>query len=58
MHSVYRTLCPVCTVARTVTKYTADGPDVPTIFHAGEEADAEPALPYWRVAVAGFFSGA
>ncbi len=45
-------------IARTVTKYTADAPEMPTLFQEGEEADAEPALPSWKVAVAAFFPGA
>jgi len=36
---------------RTVAAYRADQPHDPTVFHAGETADAEPALPGWRVAV-------
>lgn len=36
---------------RTVASYRADRPHEPTLFHAGEVADAEPALPGWRVAV-------
>ncbi len=37
-------------VARTVTKYRAAAPDTPTLFHADDIADAEPALPGWAVA--------
>lgn len=36
---------------RTVAAYRADQPHNPTLFHAGEIADAEPVLPGWRVAV-------
>jgi Uma2 family endonuclease len=36
---------------RTIASYTADVPESPHIFHPGEIADAEPALPGWRVAV-------
>lgn len=34
-----------------VRKYTADAPDTPTVFVRGQEADAEPAVPGWRIAV-------
>ena len=43
-------------IAHTVTKYTADAPETPVIFHEGETADAEPALPGWTVAVADLFA--
>lgn len=36
---------------RTVASYRAERPHEPAIFHAGEIADAEPALPGWRVPV-------
>jgi len=36
---------------RTVRSYRADQPDSPTTFQSGDTADAEPALPGWRVAV-------
>lgn len=36
---------------RTVASYHAADPDTPRIFQTGEIADAEPALPNWRVAV-------
>ena len=38
-------------LARTVTCYRAAEPLTPQVFGPGEEADAEPALPGWRVAV-------
>jgi Uma2 family endonuclease len=38
-------------VAEVVRKYTAAAPDVPTVFARGEEADAEPAVPGWRLSV-------
>ncbi len=41
--------------ARTIAKYTPGSPDAPTIFRGGEIADAEPALPGWRVAVDDLF---
>lgn len=34
-----------------VRKYIAPSPDHPTVFVRGQEADAEPALPSWRLAV-------
>ena len=34
-----------------VRKYRADTPDQPTVFVRGQEADAEPAVPGWRMAV-------
>lgn len=34
-----------------VRKYTADQPTTPTIFRRGDLADAEPAVPGWRLAV-------
>lgn len=37
--------------ARTVRSYRADRPQQPATFHPGDVADAEPALPGWRVAV-------
>lgn len=36
---------------RTIASYRRDAPDNPTIFQSGETADAEPAVPHWRVAV-------
>lgn len=41
--------------ARTVTKYCTDQPDTPEMFRIGEQADAEPALPGWRMAVSDVF---
>ena len=38
-------------LARTVTCYRAAEPLTPQVFGPGEEADAEPALPGWRVEV-------
>jgi Uma2 family endonuclease len=38
-----------------VKKYVADKPDEPQIFRRGETADAEPALPGWRMAVDDIF---
>ena len=38
-------------LAETVRRYRADAPDHPTVFSRGEVADAEPAVPGWRMAV-------
>ena len=43
-------------LARTVTKYTRAEPETPVAYYSGDEADAEPALPGWRVAVNSLFS--
>jgi Uma2 family endonuclease len=37
--------------ARVVRAYRHDAPDRPTVFGPGQEADAEPAVPGWRIAV-------
>lgn len=37
--------------AGVVRKYTATDPDTPTTFGPGQEADAEPAAPGWRLPV-------
>ena len=42
--------------ARVVRSYRANTPERPTPFHPGEEADAEPAVPGWRLAVDRIFS--
>ena len=36
---------------KTIASYRADAPDEPRVFRAGDIADAEPALPGWRVSV-------
>ncbi len=41
----------VDTRARIVASYRATDPETPRLFRAGDTADAEPALPGWRVAV-------
>ena len=46
----------VVPLARTVTKYTRAEPETPVAYYSGDEADAEPALPSWRVAVNSLFS--
>jgi Uma2 family endonuclease len=38
-------------VGRQILKYRADAPDRPEVFVPGQEADAEPAVPGWRIAV-------
>jgi Uma2 family endonuclease len=38
-------------VNEVVRKYGADFPDQPIVFAHGQEADAEPAVPGWRMAV-------
>src|SRR5205823_6599890 len=40
---------------RCVRVYRADTPDQPIIFHKGQMADAEPAVPGWRMAVDDLF---
>ena len=42
--------------AETVTVYKADDPLAPHMFRRGDTADAEPALPGWRLAVADIFA--
>ncbi len=42
-------------VAETVAKYGAADPSTPTVLRRGEVADAEPAVPGWRMAVADVF---
>jgi Uma2 family endonuclease len=39
-----------------VRKYSRDAPDHPAVFVRGQEADAEPALPGWRMGVDRIFS--
>jgi Uma2 family endonuclease len=39
-----------------VRKYAAPSPDHPTIFSIGDESDAEPAVPGWRMAVGEVFA--
>jgi Uma2 family endonuclease len=38
-------------LARTIASYRHDRPDAPTVFHAGERANSEPALPGWSILV-------
>lgn len=43
-------------LAKTVTCYRAAAPDQPVVFRSGDQADAEPALPGWRLDVNWLFS--
>lgn len=43
-------------LAKRVSAYRSDAPDLPVQFGAGQTADAEPAVPGWRVAVDQIFS--
>jgi Uma2 family endonuclease len=43
-------------VNEVVRKYGADFPDNPIVFARGQEADAEPAVPGWRMAVDRIFA--
>jgi Uma2 family endonuclease len=38
-------------VNQCILKYRADAPERPEVFVRGQEADAEPAVPGWRIAV-------
>lgn len=42
-------------VAETISSYRADHPDQPAVFSRGDTADAEPAVPGWRVDVNDIF---
>ena len=43
-------------IAETVRKYLPSSPDQPILFHRGDQADAEPAVPGWRIPVDRIFS--
>jgi Uma2 family endonuclease len=43
-------------IARLIRKYVAKSPSRPTVFEVGDEADAEPAVPGWRILVDRVFS--
>lgn len=43
-------------VAETVTSYTSAAPDAPQVFRRGDTADAEPAVPGWRLSVDALFA--
>lgn len=42
--------------SETVRSYRADNPDQPIAFHKGQMADAEPAVPGWRMLVDDMFA--
>jgi Uma2 family endonuclease len=44
-------------ITETVTVYRAINPDQPIIYRRDEEAEAEPAVPGWRMAVNDIFAG-
>ena len=50
-----RVVWDVDPVQKMIASYRADQPDTPTRFSIGDTADAEPALPDWRVAVSAIF---
>lgn len=39
-----------------IKSYRSSDPDKPLIFHRGDSADAEPAVPGWRMAVDDLYS--
>jgi Uma2 family endonuclease len=43
-------------IARCIHLYRADTPDRPVTFQGGQIADAEPAVPGWRMAVDDIFN--
>ena len=43
-------------LAESVTAYTAASPLAPTVFRRGDTADAEPAVPGWRLPVDALFA--
>ncbi len=43
--------------AETVAVYRLEAPTTPTIYRRGDVADAEPAVPAWRMAVDAIFGG-
>lgn len=51
-----RAVWDVDPIARTITRYSADAPGQAAVFRVGDQADAEPALPGWRVPVADLFA--
>jgi Uma2 family endonuclease len=42
-------------LARTVAVYRADAPTTPAVYRRGDVAEAEPAVPGWRMAVSAIF---
>ncbi len=51
-----RVVWDVDPMAESVRKYLASAPDQPVLFHRGDQADAEPAVPGWRILVDRIFS--
>lgn len=51
-----RVVWDVDPVGRTVKCYRADAPDTPATFRPGDQADAEPVVPGWRLDVAALFA--
>lgn len=45
-------------LAHTIASYRSDSPMLPTVFKAGEIADAEPAVPGWKLTVNELFGPA
>ncbi|MGP0062021.1 MAG: Uma2 family endonuclease [Isosphaeraceae bacterium] len=43
-------------IAESIRKYQATSPDQPSVFQRGDRADAEPAVPGWRIVVDRIFS--
>jgi Uma2 family endonuclease len=43
-------------LAETVAVYRADAPTQPIVYRRGDDAEAEPAVPGWRMAVADMFT--
>jgi Uma2 family endonuclease len=43
-------------ITESVRKYLPSSPDRPILFHRGDQADAEPAVPGWRIPVDRIFS--
>jgi Uma2 family endonuclease len=41
---------------KVVRAYRADAPDLPVVFGSSQEADAEPVIPDWRIAVDSIFA--
>jgi Uma2 family endonuclease len=47
-----KVVCDVDLLSEDVVRvYHADAPDQPTVYHRGETAEAEPAVPGWKFAV-------
>jgi hypothetical protein len=41
--------------AETIAAYRSDDPQSPSVYSRGETAEAEPAVPGWRIAVDSIF---